>query len=135
MTVPLLVESAKKGFGLTDEIERRIQSAETRLAAASVLVEHGFPPDAISRTFYGVLEASRAVLLTKDIEPKTQSGVENQVGLHFRHELGVKLLTRLRQNRQECDYELSQPPKANVKEKLRAARKYVEEATTVVALD
>jgi uncharacterized protein (UPF0332 family) len=135
MTVPLLVESAKKEFGLTDEIERRIQSAETRLAAASVPVEHKFPPDAISRTFYGVLEASRAVLLTKDIEPKTQSGVENQVGLHFRHELGVKLLTRLRQNRQECDYGLSQPPKTNVKEKLRAARKYVEEATTVVELD
>lgn len=135
MTAPSPVEWTKRGFGLTDEIERRIRSAETRLSAASVLVEHGFTPDAISRTFYGVFEASRAILLTEDIEPKTQSGVENQIGLHFRNELDVRLLTRLRQNRQECDYELSQPPKAQVEEKLQAARKYVEEATTMIGLD
>lgn len=100
-----------------------------------MLVERGFTPDAVSRTFYGVYEASRAVLLTEDIEPKTQSGVENQIGLHFRHELDVKLLTRLRQNRQGCDYELSQPPEADVEEKLQSARKYVVEVAGVIGLD
>ena len=120
---------------MTDEITKRSRSAESRLLAASVLAEHGFTPVAVSRTFYGIFEASRALLLTMGIEPKTQSGVENQIGLHFRGEVDVRLLTRLRQEQQQCDYELSQPPRAEVEDKLQLARKYVMEATAALDLD
>lgn len=73
---------------MTPEIQReRIQAeltrAEEALAAAKNLLEDELFSDSISRAYYAIFHAARAVLLTKDIDPETHSGALTMFGLHF----------------------------------------------------
>jgi uncharacterized protein (UPF0332 family) len=43
------------------------------LAAAETLLDTGHHPDAVSRAYYGVYEAARALLLVKDVETSEAS--------------------------------------------------------------
>jgi len=58
------------------EARRRLQSARDRLAAAETLLDTGHHPDAVSRAYYGVYEAARALLLVKDVEHQHTQALE-----------------------------------------------------------
>lgn len=120
---------------MTDEAGRRVESAKARIEAASLVAEHEFCADAISRAYYGVHEAARALLLLKARRPKTHSGVENQLGLHFREKIDVAVLTRLRQDREGCDYELSSPPTPHVWRRIADAGEFVERTAEMMDID
>jgi hypothetical protein len=54
------------------------------LAAANLLFENDFLQDAISRLYYFLLHNTRALLLTKGLEPKSHDeGALRLFGLHF----------------------------------------------------
>ncbi len=62
---------------------KRIEKAEERLKAARHLYEQAYYEDSISRSYYAIFFATKALLLTKDIDPRTHSGVKNQFAQRF----------------------------------------------------
>lgn len=113
------------------ETDRRIEAARDRLVAAETLVENGYRPDAVSRAYYGVFEAARALLLIEDVETTTHAGGGNRLGFHYRGDIDTRTFTRLRQEREGCDYELSVPSEKRVQECLRQARTFVAKAASI----
>ncbi len=57
-----------------DEAELLIEEAESKLESAKLLYENGRHGDAISRAYYSMHYAARALLSTKNIFPKTHKG-------------------------------------------------------------
>jgi hypothetical protein len=73
---------------MTGENIRRNQAEEVErgrecLRAAEHLLAGGFHSDAVSRAYYAAFHFARAVLLTRELEPKTHRGVIQSIGLHF----------------------------------------------------
>lgn len=64
-------------------ILKRFGKAEQRLKAAQHLCEQAYYEDSISRSYYAIFFATKALLLTKDVNPQTHSGVKNQFAQHF----------------------------------------------------
>ena len=104
---------------------RRLQSAHDRLAAAETLLDSGHHPDAVSRAYYGVYEAARALLIIKDVETSTHAGVGNRLGFHYRDDIDTRIFSRLRNEREGCDYELSKPNEDRARDCLRQAQAFV----------
>ncbi|TET40855.1 MAG: HEPN domain-containing protein, partial [Dehalococcoidia bacterium] len=59
-------------------ILKRFGKAEQRLKAAQHLYEQAYYEDSISRSYFAIFFATKALLLTKDVNPQTHSGVKNQ---------------------------------------------------------
>jgi uncharacterized protein (UPF0332 family) len=66
-----------------DNIEYHIEEATHKLAAARLLFREDFYKDSVSRAYYSMYHAAKALLLTKDISPKTHRGVIQEFGLEF----------------------------------------------------
>ena len=65
------------------EAKLLLERAESKLSAAKVLLKEGYYDDAVSRAYYSMYFAARALLLTKDIAPKTHKGLISKFGLEF----------------------------------------------------
>jgi uncharacterized protein (UPF0332 family) len=103
--------------------------ARERLEASALLLEEGFPADAASRAYYGVYEAARVLLASRDVRPGTHKGVENQLGHRLWDEpIELQIFSRLRTDRQRCDYELDRPNPSRVEGHLEDARRFVKQA-------
>ena len=87
----------------------------------------------MSRLYFGVLEAARALLALHESAPKTHKGVGMKLGEHFRHDVDTGLLTKLRQQREEVDYNLRRPSREAVEDFLGRAEQFVEQAEALVA--
>jgi uncharacterized protein (UPF0332 family) len=94
--------------------------------AARLLHRHEFESGAMNRLYLGVLESARALLLTRDLTPKTHKGIGMKLGQHFRNEVDVGLLTKLRQNREEADYNLWEPSSEEIEAYLERAEEFIE---------
>lgn len=88
----------------------RLESAEERLKAARLLAEQQLYADAVSRAYYAVFQAARAVLATKQLDSKKHSGIISLFNQHF-VKTGVlpkdygKILKSARDLRQAGDYD------------------------------
>lgn len=94
-----------KRNNIREELERGNQSRQ----AAQVLAESGLLSDAVSRLYYSVYHALRALLLTKGFEPKTHEGALSLLHRHFIKEKiftprSSHIIARLAKYRQEADY-------------------------------
>jgi uncharacterized protein (UPF0332 family) len=114
------------------QIQERLQTAHHRLDAARLLHRHEFESDAMNRLYFGVLESARALLLTRDLTPKTHKGIGMELGHHFRSEVDVGLLTKLRQNREEADYDLREPSSDALEAYLEWAEEFVEASARAI---
>lgn len=74
---------------------------------------------------YGVFEAARALLLSEDVETSTHAGIGNRLGFHFRKDIDTRIFSRLRKEREGCDYELSNPNEDRARDCLRQAQAFV----------
>ncbi|MGE0490157.1 MAG: HEPN domain-containing protein [Vulcanimicrobiota bacterium] len=97
-------ENRRKNIALEQE---RWQAA---LRSAELLASHGEYADSVSRAYYAMLHAARAVLLLDGLETKTHLGVSQLFNLHFVREGRVppdvaRLLTRLQAEREAADYD------------------------------
>lgn len=61
----------------------RLESAEDRLKAARLLAEQQLYADAVSRAYYAVFQAARAVLATKQLDSRKHSGIIGLFNQHF----------------------------------------------------
>ena len=66
-----------------DEKRILMERAYEKLEVAKSLFENEFYPDAVSRAYYAMFYAARALLSKKNIYPKTHRGVISQFGLLF----------------------------------------------------
>jgi uncharacterized protein (UPF0332 family) len=57
--------------------------AESAIAAADLLCEHGFAKEAVSRLYYYLLYLIRALLLTEGLEPRSHEGGLRLFAQHF----------------------------------------------------
>lgn len=96
-------ENRKKN--IAEELPRAMEC----LTSADLLFSHGLMADAVSRLYYYLYHAVRALLLSKGLEPKTHEGTLRLLSLHFTKP-GVldaetsHIFTRLMKYREEADY-------------------------------
>lgn len=94
-----------------DEKRILIENAHEKLEAAKNLFENGFYNDSVSRSYYAMFFAAKALLFEKNIHPKTHRGLISQFGLEFVKKNEFKkelfdLLARAQEDREEADYGL-----------------------------
>jgi len=72
-----------KGERRSEEIKDHLILAEECLEEAKNLLSNGFYRGAVSRAYYSMYHAAKALLLTKNIAPKKHAGVLRMLGLEF----------------------------------------------------
>jgi uncharacterized protein (UPF0332 family) len=95
-----------------EEIKALIEKARERLDAAHHLLREGFYEDAISRAYYSMYFAAKALLLKKSIIVKTHRGLISKFGLEFVskglvEEYYGRALRIAEELREEADYSIS----------------------------
>ncbi len=66
-----------------DRVQCYLEEAKEKLDSAKLLLENGYFKDAVSRAYYCMYNAARALLLTKDLSPKTHKGLISKFGEEF----------------------------------------------------
>lgn len=61
----------------------RIEMAESKINAAEVLIKQGMYADAVSRIYYGMFHAARAMLALKGLDSRKHSGIISLFNQHF----------------------------------------------------
>jgi len=91
-------------------IAEEVARAEESLRAAKALLDLGLHADSISRSYYAVFHVLRALILSRDIEPKTHAGAIHLFNQEFVR-TGVvpnshnRLLAGLQRARELADYD------------------------------
>ena len=88
-----------------------IRKAKRRLDAAHHLLREGFYEDAVSRAYYSMYFAAKALLLKRDITVRTHKGLLSKFGLEFVNEGVVekyygRALRIAEELREEVDYSM-----------------------------
>ena len=115
-----------------EEIEILIGRAKRRLDAAYHLFADGFYEDAVSRAYYSMYFAAKALLLKKDITVKTHKGLLSKFGLEFVNagvveEYYGRALRIAEELREEADYSISREiTKEEVESIIDDAEKFLE---------
>lgn len=87
----------------------RIEMAENKITAAKVLIKEGMYADAVSRIYYGIFHAARAMLALKGLDSKKHSGIISLFNQHF-VKTGLlpkdfgKIIKNAKDLREESDY-------------------------------
>jgi hypothetical protein len=128
---------------MTDD--NRLTNAESELAiardaarVARAALELGIARDALSRAYYAVFHAVRALLLLEGMEPKTHAGVSRLFSDHWvktgRIDSSQMLVvTRLQSYRLASDYSYSFDVRPeDAKGEVDAAESFVERASQIV---
>ena len=123
---------------MLEEIEREMNVAEEELSSAHILFEHGKYRDVISRAYYSMFHAARALLLIKGLSPKKHAGTVSMFGKHYVKEGIVdeyygKALTKAFQMRSKADYNVMYlPSEEEAEEVLELAEEFLEKARRLV---
>lgn len=110
-----------------------MERAHEKLEVAKSLFGTGFYSDAVSRAYYAMFYAARALLSAKNIYPKTHRGVISQFGLKFVKEGEFEkeifdLFARAQEDREEADYGLlSETDDDEAKKIIEGAEKFLKE--------
>ena len=116
-----------------DEKQILMERAHEKLEVAKSLFGTGFYSDAVSRAYYAMFYAARALLSAKNIYPKTHRGVISQFGLTFVKEGEFEkeifdLFARAQEDREEADYGLlSETDDDEAKKIIEGAEKFLKE--------
>lgn len=112
-----------------------IEAARIRLEAATVLLENDYPSDALTRAYFAVFSAGKALLLSRGLSAKTHRGTHTLIHKHLREDVDTALFRSLQEEREDCDYRLLQPSSPKVKRRLRQVQSFVEAAEKVRTSD
>ncbi|MFB6213881.1 MAG: HEPN domain-containing protein [Candidatus Nanohaloarchaea archaeon] len=121
---------------MNQEQEERFEMAEERLTAARILLENDSNVDSVSRVYYAMYHAAKALLKQKGSDPKTHSGISSELGKLFREEVGKKLtreFSRIQEKRERADYgEMKHIAKEEVQKDLETAETFIRRAREIV---
>ena len=126
--------SRKRGSRLPD---RDLVLAAETLSAADYLLKGGYYNDAVSRAYYAMFYASRAILASRNLHPKGHKGLVLQFGLElvkkgFIEETYGRALSHAKERRETVDYNIDAvmtPEEAEII--IEDARKFVERVNKV----
>ena len=112
---------------LSENIIRELARAKKSLLAAKILLNKDLFEDCVSRAYYAVLHAAKAVLYSIGIESDTHNGVRRMFGLNLVKTGKIekefaKILTAEQEDRELGDYEV------NIEIEEERARQRVDEA-------
>jgi uncharacterized protein (UPF0332 family) len=109
-----------------------MKEAWERLEAAEYLFKGGYYKDSVSRSYYSMFFAARALLSLNNVYPKTHKGVISSFGLEyvkdgFIEEMHGRAIRDAKDIREEADYGIGLPMKKDEAHKvLDDAKKFVE---------
>ncbi|MHB8163210.1 MAG: HEPN domain-containing protein [Methanoregula sp.] len=91
--------------------ERDLTLAAETLGAAEYLLKGGYYNDAVSRAYYAMFYATRALLASRDLHPKGHKGLIIQFGLEFVkkgfiEETYGRALSYAKERRETVDYNI-----------------------------
>jgi len=112
-----------------------IEAARIRREAATVLLENDYPADALTRAYFAVFSAGKALLLNRGLSSKTHRGTHTLIHKHLREDVDTALLRSLQEEREDCDYRLLQPSSSKVKRRLQQVQSFIEAAEEVQTSD
>lgn len=112
-----------------------IEAAQIRGEAATVLLENDYPADALTRAYFAVFSAGKALLLHRGLSSKTHRGTHTLIHKHLREDVDTALLRSLQEEREDCDYRLLQPSSSKVKRRLQQVQSFIEAAEEVQSSD
>ena len=125
--------------GRQESSVEELSLADEELNAADALLQEGFARVSLTRAYFAVFHAARALLYAAGFDPRTHAGVHHLFNLHFvksaRFEPGTsRLMARLQKYREEADYSRAFVVDATgAREELAAARAFVETVRAQVA--
>mgnify|MGYP001084001992 CR=1 FL=1 len=111
-----------------------------KLEVAKFLFENGYYSDSVSRAYYAMFFAARALLVFKKIYPKTHRGTITQIGLEFVNKgyldmVYAKALATAQEDREEADYGVvSKITKEEAEEILNDGEAFIEKTKDVFKL-
>lgn len=93
---------------MDEEQQELIEAGEHKIEVAESLLNDEELGDAVSRAYYGMFHAVRALLIEEDSRPKTHHGVISEFGKLFRDKIDPELISEMSQIqslREDADYE------------------------------
>jgi len=121
---------------MNEDQEKKLQFAQEKISTAKLLLENEKFSDSISRSYYGMFHAAKALLLEKDSDPKTHSGTASELGKLFRDDLGIEMtreFSRIQEKREKADYgEIESLDKEEARKVLQTAEKFVSQADEIL---
>lgn len=110
-----------------EAINKECNRACESLKAAKILFEEKLFRDCLSRAYFAVLHATKAALISEDIETETHAGIRRMFSLHLVKSGKIekdfaRILVAEKEDREIGDYSIK------IKVKEERARKRVEEA-------
>ena len=121
-----------------EEVERELEVATEELSSACILFENRKYRDSISRAYYSMFHAARALLLLKGLVPKKHSGTISLFGKYYVKDGEIedhygKSLTKAFQLRSMADYNVMYiPTREEAEEILNSAEEFLERAKEMV---
>lgn len=96
---------------MKDLSQKELTRAKKALLAAKTLLENQLYEDCVSRSYYAVLHAAKAALITVDVEPESHHAVRRMFGLHLvksgkLEKDFAKILTAEQEDREIGDYDI-----------------------------
>ena len=120
-------------------IKLKLQKAKLLLSEISILQQHQLNATIINRLYYSCFHATKALLLTKDLIPKTHSGVVAMLHKHFVSEglfdiEKAAFFNRLLQERIDDDYsDLLSVDEETANEFIEPAKEYINNIEELIA--
>ena len=114
------------------EIAAEMNRARQSLQAAELLCENGLYLDSLSRSYYAILHAARAALLTQDVRVNSHEAVKRLFGMHLVKPglLSAELAVSIRREQDDrflADYDVTfEPGLEQTAERVREARSFLE---------
>lgn len=123
---------------LKEEVLERLGIATEKLESAELLLNNQRYADSVSRAYYAMYHAARAVLFIKNVDPHKHSGVVRMFGLYY-VQPGVvekkygKAFSYIKELREKCDYESTTEVDADeCKKVLQDAKEFVKRTEKIV---
>src|SRR4051812_40377451 len=119
-------------------IQLELQHANTALSEAELLMQNSFYNGAVSRMYYACYHATSALLLTKNIAPKTHKGTLTELNKYFVldgsfDERQSEFYGSLLQQRMKSDYNsILSITKETAEQLMRSAKEYIEYITSLL---
>lgn len=116
----------------TGQVEADWRRAAKALRAAEILLEGGYPEDAVSRAYYAVLHAARAALMIKSVTARTHTGIRRSFGTELVSTGEIekdwaKVFARSQSVRESADYDTAtEVPSERAAEVVGEAHRFME---------
>jgi len=111
----------------------RLEDSKEKLESSKLLFENGKYKDSVSRSYYAMFSATRAILATKGLDSSKHSGVISLFNQHFvktkivRKEMG-RLLSEAQEGREKSDYQdFVIISKEETQKQLQSAKEFIHE--------